>query len=68
MLYIADSGSTFIAGPFANGDTIKLTQSPGKKPGQAPAPAPIVAHVHLKGDALLFAVDASGNISASTSR
>ena len=63
MIYLGDTGSSFIAGPFAPGDVIKLTQSPGKTPSQDSAPPPIVAHVHLKGDGLLFAVDASGNIS-----
>ena len=49
-IYVADTGSTFVAGPFQSGDVIKLTQSPGRTPSQDPAPAPIVAHVHLKGD------------------
>jgi hypothetical protein len=61
LIYIADTGSSFVAGPFHNGDVIKLTQSPGKTPSQDPAPAPIVAHLHFKGDGLLYAVDASGN-------
>jgi hypothetical protein len=60
-IYVADSGSDFIAGPFASGDVIKLTQSPGRQPGQDSAPAPIVAHLHFKGDGLLFTVDANGN-------
>jgi len=63
-IYVADTGSDFIAGPFASGDVIKLTQSPGKRPSQDPAPDPIVAHLHLRGDGLLFAVDAAGNESA----
>ncbi len=63
-IYIVDTGSDFIAGPFASGDVIKLTQSPGKQPSQDPAPDPIVAHIHLRGDGLLFAVDAFGNESA----
>jgi hypothetical protein len=61
LIFVADTGSPFIAGPFHNGDVIKLTQSPGKTPSQDPAPAPIVAHVHLKGDGSLYALDASGN-------
>ncbi|TAL03533.1 MAG: HYR domain-containing protein [Verrucomicrobia bacterium] len=60
-IYLADNGSSFVAGPFHSGDVIKLTQSPGKTPSQDPAPAPIVAHLHFKGDGLLFAIDASGN-------
>jgi hypothetical protein len=62
-IYVGDTGSTFVAGPFHSGDVIKLTQSPGKTPSQDSAPAPIVAHVHLKGDGLLFAIDADGNVS-----
>jgi len=62
VIYLADTGSSFIAGPFASGDVIKLTQSPGKTPSQDPAPAPIVAHLHFKGDGMIFAVDSSGNV------
>ena len=60
---VLDSKNTFIAGPFASGDVIKLTQSPGKRPSQDPAPDPIVAHLHFKGDGVIFAVDANGNTS-----
>jgi hypothetical protein len=64
LLFIQDSGSSFIAGPFASGDVIKLTQSPGSTPSSDASPdSDVVAHVRLKGDGLLFAVDASDNIS-----
>jgi len=63
LIYIADTGSSFIAGPFASRDVIKLTQSPGRQPSQDPAPDPIVAHLHFRGDGLIFAVDANGNAS-----
>lgn len=62
-VYLLDTGSSFVAGPFTNGAVIKLTQSPGRTPSQDPAPAPIAAHLHFKGDGLLVAVDADGNIS-----
>lgn len=60
-IYVADTGSDFIAGPFHSGDVVKLTQSPGKTPSQDAAPAPIVAHLHFRGDGLIFAIDANGN-------
>ncbi|MBI4203179.1 MAG: VWA domain-containing protein [Chloroflexi bacterium] len=62
------SGATF--GPFASGDKVKVTEAPGATPtmksmgsdnGQAGA---IAAHLILDGDAMVFAVDASGNVSA----
>lgn len=62
-IYLADTGSTFIAGPFHNGDVIKLTQSPGRKPGQDQGAGVVVAHLHFKGDGVLYAVDADGNTS-----
>jgi hypothetical protein len=64
VLVVADSASSFVAGPFANGDNVKIVQAPGAPPFQKPGPQGIVAHIRLKGDALLYAVDAAGNISA----
>jgi hypothetical protein len=62
-IYLADTGSTFIAGPFHNGDVVKLTQSPGRTPSQDPGAGTVVAHLHFKGDGVLYAVDADGNTS-----
>jgi len=62
-IYIRDSASSFVAGPFANGDQLKITQAPGVTPQQKPGAGVIVAHLQLKGDALLYAVDADGNAS-----
>ena len=62
-IYIADSDSSFIAGSFFNGDVVKIIQSPGHA-SQEPGPKDIVAQIHLKGDALLYAVDADGNVAA----
>lgn len=60
-IYVADSASTFVAGPFASGDKVKITQAPGVTPSQKPGTGGIVAHIQLKGDAVVVAVDAAGN-------
>ena len=65
-IFVADSASTFVAGPFASGDFVKITQSPDEAPFQKPGPGDIVAHIGLQGDALLCAVDATGNVGAGT--
>jgi hypothetical protein len=62
-IYVRDSGSSFIAGPFANGDQVKITQTPGGKPRQNPGPGVLKAHIFLRGDGLLYATDADGNVS-----
>jgi hypothetical protein len=64
VLYVVDSASSFVAGPFANGDNVKIVQAPDAQPFQEPGPQGIVAHIQLKGDALLHAVDGAGNVSA----
>ncbi len=61
-IYVADSASAFTAGPFQSGDKVKITQAPGVTPVQKPGAGVIVAHILLKGDAVVVAVDASGNM------
>ena len=61
QIFVADSGSVFWAGPFASGDNVKVTQAPAATPNSKPMAGVIVAHITLKGDALVYAVDASGN-------
>jgi len=61
QIFVADSGSSFVAGPFANGDVVKITQAPGATPGSKKMAGAVAAHITLKGDALVYAVDASGN-------
>ena len=63
QIYIHDLGSSFIAGPFNSGDIVKLKQNPGGTPTSDPGNPPIVAEIHLNGDAIAYAVDASGNAS-----
>ena len=65
-IYIGDSRSSFVAGPFNNLDLIEIGAGPSLTPNQhAPVtfPAPTVAVVFTKGDPLLWAVDSSGNAS-----
>lgn len=59
---IRDSGSSAVFGPFVDGTKIKLTQAPGATPSQKPGAGVIDWHITLKGDALMFATDASGNV------
>ena len=68
-IWVLDSGSGHIFGPYEPGTTIKYTESNGaapseKKIGSANGQAGAVT-VHLKGtgDAFVFATDASGNVS-----
>jgi hypothetical protein len=67
QIFVADSGSAFVAGPFASGDNVKITQAPGATPGSKPMAGAIVSHITLNGDALVYAVDASGNVSTQVS-
>ena len=60
-IYVADDGSSFVAGPFANGDVVKITQAPDATPLSKKMAGAVIAHIILKGDALVYAVDASGN-------
>jgi len=60
-LRISDTGSSFVAGPYASGTKIKLTQAPGATPNVKPGPGDIDWHVTLKGDAVVTATDDSGN-------
>jgi len=62
-LYVKDSASSYVAGPFKSGDKVKITQSPGGKPNTKPMAGDIVAHIHLNGDALLVVTDVAGNTS-----
>ncbi len=67
QVFLLDTGSGTVFGPFVSGITIKYTQAPGAKPkmkkmgsthGQAGA---VAFHIKGTGDAAVYAVDASGN-------
>src|SRR5262249_37649409 len=44
-IYVKDSGSSFIAGPFANGDLVKITTDPKATPQQKPMGGAV--HIHI---------------------
>ncbi|MGI8785693.1 MAG: hypothetical protein ACR2L2_18830, partial [Acidobacteriota bacterium] len=50
--------------PYAPGTKVKITQAPGVTPNEKKMAGEIVAHIQLKGDALVYAVDSSGNQAA----
>ena len=68
-IWVVDSGSGTVFGPYPSGTTIKYTEAPGATPseksiGSANGRAGAVT-VHLigTGDAVVYATDASGNVS-----
>ena len=63
-LFIKDSGSSSEFGPFASGTNVKIIQSPGLEPNARPGPGAIDLTLHLKGDAQVYARNASGISSA----
>lgn len=62
-IYVRDSASAFVAGPFASGDVVKFTVAKGSAPFTESMGGG-VTHIVLKGAPLLFATDADGNVSA----
>ena len=70
QIYVLDSGSGTIFGPFASGTTIKYTEAPGATPTQKKIGSDkgnsnaIDWHITGNGDAYIYAVDASGNTSS----
>jgi hypothetical protein len=64
-IFIGDSASSFIGGPFASGDVVRVTQAPGVTPNQKAGPPGIAAGLQLNGDAVVYAVDAAGNTATS---
>ncbi len=64
QIFVGDTGSSYVFGPFTSGTKIKLTQAPGVTPNQKPGTGDINWKIQLKGDALVSAVDSAGNTSA----
>ncbi|MGH9136654.1 MAG: hypothetical protein ACRD0G_06355 [Acidimicrobiales bacterium] len=66
QVFVRDTGSGTVFGPFASPTNIKWTQAPGGTPGQQAMGGPnsvVPWHLTGNGDAEVFAVDASGNVS-----
>ena len=66
-IFVVDTGSGEVFGPFSSGDKVKYTEANGAEPGiknigssngQAGA---VAAHINGTGDMAVFAVDAVGN-------
>jgi hypothetical protein len=60
LIYVYDTGSGFVAGPFNDGDIVRVQH--GSTPSSAPGSPPIVAVIRLVQDGLVYAQDASGNV------
>jgi hypothetical protein len=60
VIFVGDTESSFVAGPYAPGTKVKITQAPGITPRVQSGPKDITAHIFLKGDARVFAVDDEG--------
>ena len=61
QITVSDTGSSFVAGPYASGTKIKLVQAPGATPNVTPGPGVIDWKITLNGDAVVTVTDASGN-------
>jgi hypothetical protein len=62
-LFVTDDGSGFVFGAFDNPTNIKYVQAPGATPSQSPGSGAVEWNLKGKGDAVLTAVDGSGNTS-----
>lgn len=66
QVYVRDTGSGTVFGPYPDGQLVKYTEAPGGEPRQQTMPGGIV-HLFGTGDAETYAVDFSGNSSAPVS-
>lgn len=62
-IWVADSDSPAVFGPFAPGTKIKLVQSPDEEPSIRPMKGDVDYMIKLKGDAVVTATDSAGNVS-----
>lgn len=63
-VWVGDTESTFVAGPYAPGTKVKISEANGTTPRAKSAPGVISAQILLKGDAKVWAVDDEGASSA----
>ena len=63
-LYVHDTASSAVFGPYPSGTKIKLVQAPGATPTVKPGTGMVDYKVTLKGDARIIGVDDSHNASA----
>jgi hypothetical protein len=68
-IWVVDSGSGTVFGPYPSGTTIKYVEAPGATPSEKTmgstngAAGAVTVKITGTGDALVYAVDASGNVS-----
>ncbi len=62
-IFIKDTGSSLVAGPFKDGDIVHLKHTGGEPRWSLTAP-PVVAAISLNGNGLVVAADASGNVTS----
>ncbi len=60
-IYVKDTSSSFVAGPFHNGDIVRLKHT-GGAPSSGTGNAPVLAVINLNGNAITVGQDASGNV------
>lgn len=65
-IYIKDTASAFVAGPFQNGDIVRVKHT-GGVPSSVPGNAPVVAVLSLRGNGLAIAVNAGGDVTPDAS-
>jgi len=63
-IFVGDTGSSFVSGPYPSGTKVKVTQANGAEPRALPGPDDIAVHLLLNGDATVQAVDNEGAVSA----
>jgi hypothetical protein len=64
QVFLKDMGSGKVFGPFKSGIAIKYTQAPGATPGQEPMAGAVTWHVKGNGAPVVYAKDASNNVSS----
>jgi hypothetical protein len=61
QIFVVDSGTGTVFGPYPNGTNLKYVQAPGVTPSATPGPGAVSWLIKGKGDMQIFAVDGSGN-------
>jgi len=67
QIFVVDSGTGTVFGPFPSGTNVKYTQAPGATPSISPGAGDVQWKIKGKGDMQVYAVDGSGNASARVS-
>jgi hypothetical protein len=61
QIFVVDSGTGTVFGPYPNGTNIKYVQAPGVTPSATPMTGAVAWLIKGKGDMQVYAVDGSGN-------